>query len=75
MDQKGPLEMNTRGLLVTGNPGELTLLSALPELSQSLGAQGAGAPGCLSIWEGDWACTLLWLSPYSKPPPEVFAHS
>lgn len=39
LDQKGPLVMlnKPQGLPVTGKPGELTLLSVLPELSQSLG--------------------------------------
>nr|XP_006206885.1 mitochondrial mRNA pseudouridine synthase RPUSD3 isoform X1 [Vicugna pacos] len=39
VDQKGPLVTlnKPQGLPVTGKPGELTLLSVLPELSQSLG--------------------------------------
>ncbi|XP_059879001.1 mitochondrial mRNA pseudouridine synthase RPUSD3 isoform X2 [Delphinus delphis] len=39
VDQKGPLVTLNKplGLPVTGKPGELTLLSVLPELSQSLG--------------------------------------
>ncbi|XP_004443935.2 PREDICTED: RNA pseudouridylate synthase domain-containing protein 3-like, partial [Ceratotherium simum simum] len=39
VDRKGPLVMlnKPQGLPVTGKPGELTLLSVLPELSQSLG--------------------------------------
>lgn len=39
LDQKGPLVTlnKPQGLPVTGKPGELTLLSVLPELSQSLG--------------------------------------
>nr|XP_003410026.1 mitochondrial mRNA pseudouridine synthase RPUSD3 isoform X1 [Loxodonta africana] len=39
VDQKGPLVTvnNPQGLPVTGKPGDLTLLSVLPELSQSLG--------------------------------------
>ncbi|XP_032987861.1 mitochondrial mRNA pseudouridine synthase RPUSD3 isoform X1 [Rhinolophus ferrumequinum] len=39
LDQRGPLVTlnKPQGLPVTGKPGELTLLSVLPELSQSLG--------------------------------------
>ncbi|XP_006758313.1 PREDICTED: RNA pseudouridylate synthase domain-containing protein 3 isoform X1 [Myotis davidii] len=39
VDQKGPLVTlnKPQGLPVTGKPGELTLFSVLPELSQSLG--------------------------------------
>ncbi|XP_049718247.1 mitochondrial mRNA pseudouridine synthase RPUSD3 isoform X3 [Elephas maximus indicus] len=39
VDQKGPLVTvnKPQGLPVTGKPGDLTLLSVLPELSQSLG--------------------------------------
>ncbi|XP_010336119.1 mitochondrial mRNA pseudouridine synthase RPUSD3 isoform X4 [Saimiri boliviensis] len=39
VDRKGPLVTlnKPQGLPVTGKPGELTLLSVLPELSQSLG--------------------------------------
>ncbi|XP_007944054.1 mitochondrial mRNA pseudouridine synthase RPUSD3 [Orycteropus afer afer] len=39
LDQKGPLVTvnKPQGLPVTGKPGDLTLLSVLPELSQSLG--------------------------------------
>ncbi|XP_036911535.1 mitochondrial mRNA pseudouridine synthase RPUSD3 isoform X1 [Sturnira hondurensis] len=39
LDQKGPLVTlnKPQGLPVTGKPGELTLFSVLPELSQSLG--------------------------------------
>ncbi|XP_039087194.1 mitochondrial mRNA pseudouridine synthase RPUSD3 isoform X3 [Hyaena hyaena] len=39
VDQKGPLVTLNKplGLPVTGKPGELTLVSVLPELSQSLG--------------------------------------
>ncbi|XP_036287000.1 mitochondrial mRNA pseudouridine synthase RPUSD3 isoform X4 [Pipistrellus kuhlii] len=39
VDQRGPLVTlnKPQGLPVTGKPGELTLLSVLPELSQSLG--------------------------------------
>ncbi|XP_004692293.1 PREDICTED: RNA pseudouridylate synthase domain-containing protein 3 [Condylura cristata] len=39
LDQKGPLVTlnKPQGLPVTGKPGELTLLSVLPELSQALG--------------------------------------
>ncbi|XP_029412953.1 mitochondrial mRNA pseudouridine synthase RPUSD3 isoform X1 [Nannospalax galili] len=39
VDQQGPLVTlnKPQGLPITGKPGELTLLSALPQLSQSLG--------------------------------------
>lgn len=42
VDQKGPLVTlnKPQGLPVTGKPGELTLLSVLPELSQGLGLGG-----------------------------------
>ncbi|XP_008575704.1 PREDICTED: RNA pseudouridylate synthase domain-containing protein 3 isoform X1 [Galeopterus variegatus] len=52
VDEKGPLVTlnKPQGLPVTGKPGELTLLSVLPELSQSLGVgerelQVVQAPG------------------------------
>ncbi|EDK99464.1 mCG132976, isoform CRA_d [Mus musculus] len=41
VDQKGPLVTlnKPQGLPVTGRPGELTLLSVLPQLSQALGLE------------------------------------
>ncbi|XP_005413095.1 PREDICTED: RNA pseudouridylate synthase domain-containing protein 3 isoform X3 [Chinchilla lanigera] len=65
VEHRGPLVTlnKPQGLPVTGKPGELTLLSVLPDLSQSL--------GCPSLQGDFWACAPFHLSPDSEPSPEV----
>ncbi|XP_058534835.1 mitochondrial mRNA pseudouridine synthase RPUSD3 isoform X2 [Ochotona princeps] len=67
VDQRGPLVAlnKPQGLPVTGKPGELTLVSVLPELSQSL------ALGASTLQGGLWACPPLQLSPDGQLPIQV----